>query len=192
MIHKWKRINKRNKFLIGVTDKMQSEFDLKVANLGCPITKSKLYGLWEMGIDKDMVYTYHFERNNSLTYKLVNYFSTNIYKGKLTCTFSLQGKWSITHDSLIIKLDPMSLKIDVDSSNINAIKNMADSVNKIIDFYKSKEYLNIVRSDWTEIYNRAYKSVLDESGTQMEWCFRRYDEEGNVIEISEYLEKKDI
>jgi len=171
-----RKLNNKNKFLLGISEEELIKFIEKTNNYGLSVNNRNLIGTWYQESGNRVKEKYTFEKNNRLIYKMNSYWPTNIYKGDLLCVYTLVGNWTIVKDSLKMVLNPQSLNISIDTSGIKYSPNMKDSVKTLINYHQSEEYLQLVKRDWDYKYDRCYRVRLGNNYKKMEWTKTVTDE----------------
>ncbi len=171
-IYEIRNLNESNQFLMNITDDDMKEFVNKTIKQVHTPEEQEVIGRWVQANDEERIDDYEFFKDHSLKYQSVALFPHPAYYGKIAITANLEGKWSLEDDSLIIVVDPQTVKIVVNDKNISYRKEVADSVKAIVQNLRSdkvrEQYVMSVRE--TPVMTRAIN--IDVSGKNMELIAR--------------------
>ena len=167
-LEEWINMNEENKFLMNITDKELKEFIEETSKQVTAARKSDIRGQWISSGPDTRVTEFHYRHDDTFTHYQTYSINHPLASGKATLKVSYSGRWSIKGDSLILDVDPQTMKVNVDGSTLSYRKEWRDSILHDLQVMKDKETPVIRQQLLSGGLRKARATNIDKSGTRLE------------------------
>ena len=170
LIDSWTALNDDNKFLMGITDQELVDYVNNMRVTGLRVTKRNLAGTWTMIMEDNSGSRYTFGRDHSCS--IVSNTTTDgrweFWSGSFKAQATYYGKWEMKGDSLIVSIDPLTCRVDVDGSELVPVEGKQDSLDVWLKEYRENA-LTAIRERPDEENRYAFQARVDSSNDKMKW-----------------------
>ena len=169
-IDSWSKMNDENKFLMGITDTEMDDYISSMKENGKPVKAKDLTGTWEYFLEGDNSAEYEFRKDREfvLTDHSSQIWHAQYWSGKFKSKLTISGTWSLQGDSLYMYQDPASVVVELDVSELVAVKGKEDSLATWARNYE--EEVRQYQSKELETKGKlAFGARLDPSRDKMKW-----------------------
>ena len=167
-LEEWTNMNEENKFLMNITDKEFKEFIEETSKRVTAVRESDIRGQWISSGTDARVTELHFRHDDTYTHYLTFSINRPYASGKALLKASYSGRWSIKGDSLILEVNPKTLKVDVDGSTLSYREEWRDSIQHDLQMLKDKQTPVLRQQLLSGGLRKARATNIDKSGTRLE------------------------
>ena len=171
-------LNEENKFLMNITEQDMEEFVNKTYMEIHPVKEKGLMGTWNAVLaDKKNVWSYEFRKDHTFTTHQSLRYGHSMFRDKIVQRYTLSGTWSVEGDSLVMRYDMKSYKMEIDDSAISYPPHLADNVRGVKEELASEKMKPRLVKKLDQNNRTSHATNIDQSGTRMELT----DDEGNTL-----------
>ena len=183
LLHDWQNKNNENKFLMNISDEDLKEFVEKTVRQSRAAQEQDLIGTWINVIAKDITNEHEFHADHTYKNIFVSTFTHQACSGRALVKATTMGTWSVEGDSVIIVLNPSTLVVDIDDSDLKYTPEMRDSITRGNKEYKDWYAKELLHNIQIKGARRARATNIDRTGQMLELTT-------SEKETSHYVRKK--
>ncbi|MBQ6964183.1 MAG: hypothetical protein IJP82_00640 [Bacteroidaceae bacterium] len=168
IIEGWTNMSDENKFLMNISDEEMKEFVEKTTKQNRPASEKEIIGKWVSAASDEIVTEYEYRKDHtfhSFQSQAGRWANTS---GKAYFEATIDGKWHIENDSLIIVYDISTLRTNLNDSNVVYRKEMQDSLKKSLHASYEAQLPLLKKSLEENGGRRAKATSIDVTGNKLE------------------------
>lgn len=167
-----KNCDDRCKFLMNITDEELNEFVKNMNSRGRTLKKKNVPGQWNLNQTSNNIRFFDFSADGTMTMADTLFIENPFYSGSIKLVTSYHGLWSLSDDTLTIRLAKSIDNIDLDTTGIRYPVKFADSVRHYYESYgkRMQDYCLKLKQD-TSYSEMPVLVRLNGSGNKMEMYY---------------------
>ena len=191
IIDEWTYKNNENKFLMSITDEELEDYVNSISQNGIALTEKSLTGTWFNSSTDDYETEYEFSKDHVYTMRNTSAVTVNLpfYHGKLKFVITENGTWGLEGDSLTQTIDPASINVEIDVSDIVLPPEKQVMLDQWTEEYKA-DVLTYLLEEAKNNSQKARYARLDASHDKMELRGENTNEKGEMLPITLYLKRR--